>query len=135
METPPGFFKLVLRVLPADFTVRLEQPLTLADPEPEPDLSVARGRDSDVQHAHPATAALVVEIAVSSADLDRELAPLYAEAGIEEYWIVLAPERAVEVYRRPMDGLYQEKTMVAAGAALPCASVPGVAISLDELFA
>jgi Uma2 family endonuclease len=128
-------FKLVLGVLPAGFTARLEQPLTLADSEPEPDISVARGQDSDFKHAHPATAALVVEIAVSSADLDRELASLYAEAGVEEYWIVLGQEHSVEVYRLPLDGVYQEKTTVTAGGTLTCVNIPSVVVSLDELFA
>jgi Uma2 family endonuclease len=128
-------FKLVLRVLPEGFTPRLEQPLTLADSEPEPDVSVARGQDSDFKRAHPTTAALVVEISVGSADLDRELAYLYAEAGVEEYWIVLGHEQATEVYRRPVNGEHQEKTMVGAGGTLACASVPGVVVSLDELFA
>jgi Uma2 family endonuclease len=128
-------FKLLLPALPAGLTARLEQPLTLADSEPEPDLSVVRGQDSDFKRAHPTTAALVVEIAVSSADLDRELAYLYAEAGVEEYWIILCHEQAAEVYHLPVNGVYQEKTTVAAGAALACASVPGVVVSLGELFA
>jgi Uma2 family endonuclease len=128
-------FKLILRILPEGFTARLEQPLTLSDSEPEPDVSVVRGQDSDFKAAHPTTAALVVEIAVSSADLDRELASLYAEAGVDEYWIVLGHERAVEVYRLPVNGSYQEKTVLRAGAALVCSSVEGVAVSLEELFA
>jgi len=128
-------FKLVLPVLPTGFTARLEQPLTLADSEPEPDVSVMRGRDSDFKAAHPTTASLVAEVAVSSAELDRELASLYAEAGIEEYWIVLAQENVIEVYRRPVGGVYQEKTIIRVGATLTSVSVPGVVVSLDELFA
>jgi len=128
-------FKTVLRVLPAGFTARMEQPLTLADSEPEPDISVVRGQDSDFKRSHPTTASLVVEIAVSSPDLDRELAALYAEAGVEEYWIVLAHEQAMEVHRLPVAGVYQEKTTVATGGTARSASVPGVTVSLDDLFA
>ena len=36
------------------------------------DISVTRGQESDFTDAHPTTAELVVEIAVSSAALDRE---------------------------------------------------------------
>ena len=82
-------FKTVLRVLPAGFTARMEQPLTLADSEPEPDISVVRGQDSDFKRSHPMTASLVVEIAVSSPDLDRELAELNARvqaATLELEW-------------------------------------------------
>jgi Uma2 family endonuclease len=127
-------FKLILPLLPKGFTARLEQPLTLADSEPEPDISVVHGSDADFLEAHPSTAALVVEVAVSSAELDRELASLYAEAGVEEYWIILAQERAVEVYRQPVNGAYQDKTIVGADAVLVCVSVPGLSISLGGIF-
>ena len=78
---------------------------------------------------------MVVEVAVVSPALDRELASLYAEADVKEYWIVLAAERKVEVYRRPEGGRYQEKQTVAAGEVLECSSVPGVRIRLTDLFA
>jgi len=49
-------------------------------------------------------AELVIEVAVSSPTLDRENASLYAEGGVKEYWIVLGPERRVEVYGLPDTG-------------------------------
>jgi Uma2 family endonuclease len=134
-KTASRLYKIILRQVPPGYTAWKEEPLTLRDSEPEPDISVVRGTDDDYDDAHPATACLVVEVAVSSLGLDRELASLYAEAGVEEYWIVLVQERAVEVYRRPVNGRYQEKTTVAADAMLACASVPGVNISLGEVFA
>ncbi len=76
---------LILRVS-AGFFVRREEPLTLRDSEPEPDLAVVRGQRSDYLEAHPTTAALVIEVAVSSPDADRALGEIYAEAGVEEYW-------------------------------------------------
>jgi Uma2 family endonuclease len=102
-------YKLLLNQLPTDLSVWKEEPLTLADSEPEPDISVTRGRESDFAAAHAATAELVVEIAASSVALDRENASLYAEARVKEYWIVLAPQRQVEVYRLPERGHYREK--------------------------
>ena len=93
------------------------------------------GTDADFASGHPTTAELVVEISVSSADLDHEIASLYAEAGVKEYWIVLGGERRVEVYRRPENDAFLEKTFVGTGENLVCASVPGVSIPLGELFA
>ncbi len=84
--------KLIKRLLaqtPNGFEVRREGPLTLADSEPEPDLSVVRGAADDWATAHPSTAHLVVEVAVSSLPLDEGKAEIYAEAGILEYWLVL----------------------------------------------
>src|SRR5262245_41700358 len=38
--------------VPAGFTVRQEQPLTLADSEPAPDISITRGEPRDYAQAH-----------------------------------------------------------------------------------
>ncbi len=98
-------FKLLQPGLPAHFTLLREVPLILADSAPEPDLAIVRGDEKDFARQHPTTAALVIKIAVTSAAEDRSQASLYAEAGVEEYWIVLPVERRVEVYRRPENGL------------------------------
>ena len=127
-------YDLIKTLLSAGFVVRREDPLTLRDSEPEPDVAVVRGSEPEFFQAHPTTAELVIEVAVSSAALDRENASLYAEAGITEYWIVLADERCVEVYRQPKGGIYQQKQTVRAGEAVECAGVPGVRIQLAELF-
>lgn len=120
--------------LPEGCFLRQEAPLRLFGSEPEPDISVVRGRAADFLHSHPATAALVVEIAVSSAALDRENASLYAEAGIEEYWIVLPRRRQVEVYREPRHGTYSVRSLCVAPALLHCGSLPSVTVDLDALF-
>ena len=52
-----------------------------------------------------------------------------------EYWIVLANERQVEVYRRPANGRYQEKRVCGLDDTLECAGVPGVRVRVAELFA
>jgi Uma2 family endonuclease len=118
-------FRLLSRLLPEGFSVRFEAPLRVRDSVPEPDISVVRGTDADFARQHPTTAALIIEVAVSNVDLDRENASLYAEAGVDEYWIVLPNQRQVEVYREPQDGAY---------TVLECSSVPGVRVNLEELF-
>jgi Uma2 family endonuclease len=128
-------YNLFLARLPEGFSVWKEEPLTFLDSEPEPDISVVRGREADFLSAHPTTAELVTEVAISSAALDRENASLYAEAGVKEYWIVLGAERKVEVFRLPEAGRYQEKTLVGLETVLECSSVPGLRVSLAELFA
>src|SRR5208282_3732974 len=125
-------YQLLLAQLPKGYCVWKEEPLTLADSEPEPDISVTRGKESDFTAAHPATAELVIEIAVSSAVLDRESASLYAEAGVKEYWIVLGPECQVEVYRQPQNGHYQPSQLFRAGETLECASLPGFRLGVSD---
>jgi Uma2 family endonuclease len=128
-------FRLFMSRLPEGYTVWKEEPLTLADSEPEPDLSITRGNESDFTAAHPSTAELVIEVAVSSAALDRVNAALYAEANVPEYWIVLGQERQVEVYREPRKGQYQRMTTFGTDAALDCVALAGVRIPVADLFA
>jgi Uma2 family endonuclease len=106
----------------------------LHDSEPEPDLSLVRGSRRDFVEHHPGTAALVVEIAVSSTADDRALASLYAEAGVEEYWIVLPVERRIEIYRQPQNGAYLDCLSVTGDSALACGILPAIHIRLSELF-
>ncbi len=127
-------YDLLRPQVPPGFWLRKEEPLTLADSEPEPDLTLVRGHRADFAAHHPATAALVIEIAVTSAAEDRSLASLYGEAGVEEYWIVLPVERRIEVYRRPENGAYLESSVVEGEAVLACGSVAGVRVALPELF-
>jgi Uma2 family endonuclease len=114
--------------------VYASSPLTFCDSEPEPDLSIIRGEASDFDQRHPSTAALAIEVVDGSAELERELASMYAEAGVEEYWIVLGHESAVEVYRLPVNGVYREKTVIEGNVFLTCQGVPEFTVSLDELF-
>jgi len=68
--------------------------------EPEPDLAVlAEEPPSD---RHPRTALLVVEVAVSSYMIDRNVkGPQYAHAGIPVYWLINVPAGAIEVLTEP----------------------------------
>ncbi len=121
------------KALGDEYWVRKEDPLTFADSEPEPDLSVVAGRESDY-FAHPQTAVLVVEVAVSSVEEDRGMANLYAEAGVAEFWIVNGAARCVEVFRRPEAGHYREQSRRECGEPLVSAELPQLKVDLRELF-
>jgi Uma2 family endonuclease len=83
--------------------VRIQMPLALGDDsEPEPDVAMVRGGPGEFFDAHPATAALIVEVALSSLSFDRDdKASLYAGAGVPEYWIVDVGGRRLEAHRDP----------------------------------
>jgi len=127
-------YDLIARLLPPGFLVYHEAPLTLADSQPEPDISVVRGTAADFSKRHPTTAELVIEVAVTSAALDRENASLYAEAGVKEYWIVLALERKVEVYCHPERGRYREVRLLDGNETLQCTSIHTIEIPIADLF-
>jgi len=127
-------YDLIFAQLSAGYSVWKEEPLTLGDSEPEPDIAVTRGSKKDFATAHPSTAELVVEVAVSSPVLDREYAAIYAEAGVKEYWIVLGVERKVEVYRRPENGKYQEQCVFGVGETIEPRSLPGIRIAVSDML-
>lgn len=69
------------------YQLRVGASLSLGDSEPEPDIFVI-ARDVDRPY-HPSTAALVVEVAVSSRTRDLKVKPrLYAGAGVPVYWVI-----------------------------------------------
>ena len=120
--------------VPEGWSVRQDQPLTLRDSEPEPDIAIVTGTVRDYRASHPTTAALVIEVAITSENLDREKAALYAEAGVGEYWIILPVARRIEVHRQPRAGAYRERFVVEGDATLACAALPSVRVALGELF-
>jgi Uma2 family endonuclease len=86
------------------WVVRSQGPIALDDEsEPEPDVSIAPGVRRDYSRAHPASPALVVEVAESSLGLDREhKGSLYARARIADYWLLNLVDRVLEIYREPV---------------------------------
>ena len=125
---------LLRELVPDDFRVRQERPLSLEDSVPEPDISVVRGKPSDWVKAHPTSAALVVEIAIASVPLDRNKAEIYAQGAIPEYWLVRAEERQIDVYRKAVEGSYEIKLTLGAADALVCVSIPQVQFKVGEIF-
>lgn len=117
--------------------VRMQQPLVIGDSEPEPDIAVVPGKPGDYREAHPTTAILVVEVAQTSAEYDREVkAALYARAGIPEYWIVNLDEGYIEVYRDPApmgEGyIYRSRRIYTQGEQITCLKNPEATVKVEE---
>ena len=93
------------------YDIGIGAPLSLGGSEPEPDLLVL-DRDVDEPY-HPATAELVIEVAVSSQRRDLRIKPrLYAGAEVPVYWVIdLDGGRAVQ-HSEPVDGEYQRVEVV-----------------------
>jgi Uma2 family endonuclease len=129
------FLEDILRgAVPSGCHVRGEEPLTIEDSEPEPDLALVRGRREDFRQAHPTTAELVVEVCVTSHDFDRSKLRAYASAGVKECWLVLGPEKQIEVHRRPQGEQFAEHAVHGPGGSLTSAAVAGFTVELDSLF-
>lgn len=104
--------------LPAGHTVRVEQPLTLTTSEPEPDIAIVVGTRDHYRTSHPTTAKLVVEVAVSSEEVDREKSHVYASAGIPEYWLLFPQKREALVFGNLQSGRYQKAERVTVSSSL-----------------
>lgn len=88
---------------------------------PQPDLALLKYREDFYAAAHPGPedVLLVVEVADESAAYDREVKdPLYARAGIAEVWLVVLPEKLVEVYRHPSPRGFRECVVYFPGDSL-----------------
>ena len=125
---------LLQSAVPAGMIVRSEQPITCGDSEPEPDLAVVQGAPVDFREAHPRTAELVIEVCVSSHEYDRSKLRAYAGAGVKECWLVLGPEKKIEVHRQPASEQFAECVAHGPGGSLTSTAVPGFMVNLDSLF-
>ena len=105
------------------YLIRSEQPITCtaSGSVPEPDVSVVRGKEADFWESHPTTAELVIEVALTSEDYDRNKSLAYARAGVKEFWIVLVNEKLVEIRTGPSEQGYTgaESVAVAQSTAIP----------------
>lgn len=127
--------KLLAQIPLADSFVSSEQPITCSEfSEPEPDVAVVHGSADDFWHSHPRTAELVIEVCVTSHEYDRSKLPAYAAAGVKEVWLLLSPEKQIEVYRQPVDNKFTDHLTHGPGGTLTSFSVPEFTVDLDALF-
>ena len=115
--------------------VRIQSPIVAHDEsEPEPDVAVVPL--GDYREEHPARALLVVEVALSSLNKDRNVkGPLYAASGYREYWIVNVAEKTLEVHRAPRGDRYTDVTRHAQGEVLHINAFPDVEVDVAAVFA
>ena len=116
----------------------IQNPVRLSDSEPEPDvvLLVPRPDDYAGGKATPSDILLLIEVADSSLEYDREVKlPLYAENSIREFWIVNLIDRCVEVYRQPRpDGTYADVQTLCAEESINLLGLPSLTISVAALL-
>lgn len=127
--------RLLVLAVPAErFEIRIAAPLTIGPSEPEPDVAVIE-RSAPRPH-HPATAALVVEVAVSSLVRDlQDKPPVYAQAGVPVYWVVDLDGRRAVTHSTPREGGYEQVEVVGVDGELRAPHVGLPALSVAELFA
>jgi Uma2 family endonuclease len=96
--------RLFNRLLRDSAIVSVQNPVRLPDSEPEPDIALLEPRADfyAMGKPKPANTLLVIEVTDASLEYDREVkCPMYADAGITEFWIVNLIDERLEVYRDP----------------------------------
>ena len=117
--------------------VRAQSPIQLDDHSaPEPDVVLYDPDMPRDRHPRSEDIFLVVEVADSSVDYDRNVkATHYAAAGIGEYWLVDLPNGAVDVFRRPEDDGYADRSRYRRGDALTVSRVPEMeGVPVDDIL-
>jgi Uma2 family endonuclease len=118
--------------------IGVQDPIHLGEySEPQPDITLLRPRPDFYVSAHPGPAdiLLVVEVADTSVEYDRGVKiPLYARAGIREYWIVDLAGESVEVYRDPSPEGYRQARQLRRSERIAPEAFPDVEIAIDDIL-
>ncbi len=117
--------------------VGVQDPVRLDDSEPEPDISLLAPRDDFYATGKPRARniLLLIEVADTSLEVDREVkGPVYAEAGVGEYWIVNLEEGSLEVHRGPTPAGYRDISVLRPGDEVEIVALPGIKFAVADLL-
>lgn len=126
--------ELLVPALVGRATARIQSSFAASDgSEPEPDIAIVpRG---NYRSAHPTQAFLIIEVADSSLGTDRGTkARLYAESGVEEYWVVNVRDGIIEVYGDIVRDAYARVLPHRPGSRIALGRFPDVEIAVAELL-
>jgi Uma2 family endonuclease len=116
----------------------VQDPVRLSEfSEPEPDVALLRPRRDFYAEGHPGPldVLLIIEVADSSAEADRDIkAPLYARAGVVEVWVIDVNGGVLDVYRHPSAGSYAVHLTAARGDIVSPESLPDVKLTVSEIL-
>ncbi len=105
--------------------------------ELQPDVMLLKPAPDDYihRHPHPEDVFLLIEVADTTLELDREeKLPAYGRAGIPEVWIVNLLEHTIEVYRTPHSAGYASRQVWRAGDQGSPAAFPDARVDVGELL-
>lgn len=118
--------------------VSTQDPMQLDDfSEPEPDLTIVRGTVLDYVDRHPRSSDiyLVVEVADSTLKQDCEIKDkLYAQSGIDDYWVLDLKNRQLHIFRNPTPRGYTSHLILTEPNQAAPLAFPSLALSLTDLL-
>lgn len=105
----------------------------------DPDLALVQRRDDDTyKHRHPGPddIPLIIEAAASSMKRDAQVKmPIYAAAGIPEYWIADFENQTLIVHREPTDNGYGLIQKFTGQTQVSPESIPALTLTPASIFA
>ncbi len=105
--------------------------------EPEPDIALLKRRDDFYTESHPMPddVLLLIEISDSTVETDRTVKKtLYAEAGIEEFWLVNLQENTIECYSSPKNGSYRLAQIFETGETVASKKIENLVLQVEEIL-
>jgi Uma2 family endonuclease len=104
--------------------------------EPEPDFALLRSAPRGRTPPPARDVILVIEVSDSTLMYDLNVkAPLYAQAGIPEYWVVDLTARRILRHSEPRDGRYKVIEEFAGEDDLTSLTDPPIMIAVADVFA
>ena len=128
--------QLVKHDLMKRITVVVQNPLRLGPAsEPQPDVMLVKEKDYSEQHPGPEDVLLVIEVADTSLEYDRNVKiPLYAQAGIPEVWLVALVDDCLFAYREPSHDGYRSIERLERGQIISPVALAQIEIAINAVL-
>ncbi len=121
-----------------DVIIRNQNPIWLDElSEPEPDVVLAKPKEDEYENSHPTPdeILLVLEIADSTLNYDRNTkGAAYARAGIRQYILLNVQEKTLEDYREPGADGFQSKQTYRSGQSFNLVAFPETSFQVQDFL-
>ena len=115
--------------------IRVQCGFICDDNRPEPDIFWLQPRRYGRTRPTVRDVMLLIEVSDSSLSSDlQEKADIYAEAGVEEYWVVDVPTSRIHVLSKSDGESFRKMEIAVAPQFLPPTCLPGANLDLSDLF-
>jgi Uma2 family endonuclease len=111
-------------------------PITLTNSEPEPDIAIVKLPRHQYRSRHPYAEDIFWLIEISNKTLNYDLnekKKVYAQEGIQEYWVGDINNSQVHIFLNPDEDDYQTTKIVSEGI-IKAQSFPRLELSVKQLF-
>lgn len=118
-----------------EIRVQLSMDLPDQDSVVSPDLMIVTSQSYSARRPTASDTKLLIEVSDTSLPYDtNEKRDLYAEAAVDEYWVIDIPHRSLIVHREPSDGRYRSVITHNENEPVTPARLPEISLAISRLF-